>query len=244
MENDFKSLEKKRKGFEKFSDSNKKKKIFAIIPVYNEEKYLKEVIEKTKKYVDEIIVVDDASSDLSSKIAKENGARVIRHVVNLGLGASLKTGCDAALKLGADIIITLDGDGQHDPDEIPKLLKKFNEEKLDIVFGERCFDENMPFVKKTGNKFFDKFSKKLFNTKLKDTQTGFRVFSSETYKKIRWESSDYAVASEILINIERKKLNYGSEKIKTIYHDNHKGTTIIDGIKIANKMLNLKFNKK
>jgi len=220
-----------------------KEKIIAVIPAHNEEKYIKEVVEETKKYVDEVIVVDDASKDNTGSIARNAGAIVLRHEVNLGLGATLKTGCDAALILDTNLIITLDGDGQHDPKDIPNLLKRLKEEKADIVFGEREFNEDMPLVKKTGNKFFHEFSKDVFGIKIRDTQTGFRIFSSEAYKKIRWKSRDYAVASEILINAEERKLKYTSERIRTIYYENQKGTTIVDGIKIANKMLDLKFNK-
>ncbi len=233
----------KKESKEDIEKEKTKQKIIAVIPAHNEEKYIQKVVEETKKYADEVIVVDDASKDNTGNIARNAGAVVLRHEVNLGLGATLKTGCDAALILDADLIITLDGDGQHDPKDIPDLLKKLKETNSDIIFGEREFNENMPVVKKTGNKFFHEFSKDIFGIKIRDTQTGFRIFSSDAYKKIRWKSSDYAVASEILINTEENKLKYTSEKIKTIYYENQKGTTIIDGIKIANKMLDLKFNK-
>lgn len=220
----------------------REEKIIAVIPAFNEEKTIREVVRETKKHVDEVIVVDDASSDNTGKEAEKEGARVLRHVVNLGLGGTLKTGCEAALLLNANIIITLDADGQHDPSEIPKLVNKLTNTNLDIVFGERAFSKKMPFMKKLGNKFFNKFSKRLFNIRIKDTQTGFRAFTSEAYKKIKWSSRDYGVASEILINAEKYKINYAGKKVKTIYNDNYKGTTPIDGLKIANKMINLKIN--
>jgi glycosyltransferase involved in cell wall biosynthesis len=218
------------------------KKVIAVIPARNEEKYISEVIKETKKYVNHVIVVNDASTDKTAKIAKEAGAIVLSHVFNLGLGGSLKTGCDAAIKLRADIIITLDGDGQHDPSEIPKLLKKQEDTGADAIFGERPFNKKMPFTKKLGNKFFQVFSKKIFGIKVRDTQTGFRLFTNKAYKLIRWKSSDYAVASEMLINAEKHKLKYFPQEIKTIYHENEKGTTVLDGINIANKMLKLKFD--
>ena len=216
--------------------------VIAVIPACNEEKYIENVVNETKKYVSQVIVVDDGSSDSTGDIAKEKGAIVLRHVINLGLGAALKTGCDAAAKLGAKIIVTLDGDGQHDPCEIPKLINALERNNTGIVFGERRFDSSMPFVKKVGNNFFRILSNYFFKIKLKDTQTGYRVFTAETYDKILWNSSDYAVASEILMNAEKNNVSYAGEKIRTIYHENKKGTTIFDGIKITNKMLNLKFN--
>ena len=215
--------------------------LFAVIPAHNEEKHIEKVVKETKKYVEKVIVVNDASKDNTVNIAKKAGATVLTHIVNLGLGGSLKTGCDAAILLGAKKIVTLDGDGQHDPSEISKLIKKMESSKADAVFGERPFDKNMPLTKKIGNYFFHFYSKYLFGIKVRDTQTGFRLFTSDAYKKIRWVSRDYAVASEMLINAERSHLRYVSEEIKTIYHDDNKGTTVLDGIKIANKMMRLKF---
>ncbi len=219
------------------------KTIIAVIPAHNESKYISKVVEDTKKYVDKVIVVDDASTDNTQELARKAGAIALRHEINLGLGGTLKTGCDAGLILGADILITLDGDGQHDPHEIPKLINALIKNKCDAVFGERPFNKTMPFVKKMGNKFFNVFSKYIFGIKVRDTQTGYRLFTADAYRKIRWKSRDYAVASEMLINAETHKIRYVPQEVRTIYFENQKGTTIIDGIKIANKMLNLKFNK-
>lgn len=219
-----------------------KQKVIAVIPAYNEEKHIYSVVREARKHVSQVIVVDDASSDNTFSLAKKAGALVLKHPINLGLGGSLKTGCDAALLHNAEIIITLDGDGQHNPKEIPKLFKFLTTNRLDAVFGERPFSKNMPFVKKIGNKLFHRFSKHIFGIKVKDTQTGFRAFTTEAYKKIRWKSSDYAVASEMLINAEKNNLKYAPFKIETIYHDDYKGTTILDGLKIAGKMINLKIN--
>ena len=214
-----------------------------IIPAYNEEKYIKSVIRKTQRYISRIIIVDDASTDNTNYIAKSTGAMVLRHPINLGLGGALKTGCDAAFFLGADYIITLDGDGQHDPAEIYKLLKKLIVTNSEIVFGEREFNKDMPFTKRVFNKAGNTLTKKIHNVKIKDTQTGFRIFTRNAYRKIRWKSRDYAVASEIIINAQRNNLKYCSERIKTIYHENYKGTSIMDGIKIINKMAVLRLNK-
>ena len=105
-------------------------KLFAVIPAHNESAHIKNVVMGTKKYVSKVIVVDDASKDDTFEIASKAGATVLRHIVNLGLGGTLKTGCDAAILLGADAIVTLDGDGQHDPSEIPKLLDAMKRNKI------------------------------------------------------------------------------------------------------------------
>ena len=131
-----------------------KKKIFAIIPAYNEEKRISKVNKETKKYVDNVVVVDDGSKDRTKEAAKKAKAIVLRHLVNLGKGAALKTGCDYAVKNKADIMIVIDADAQHDPNEIPKFLK--NIKRYDIVLTYRKLNENMPFVLKFGNWIINK----------------------------------------------------------------------------------------
>ena len=212
-------------------------KIIAVVPAYNEEATVGKVVKKIDKYVDRVIVVDDCSKDNTFKEAKEAGATVLRHIVNLGLGSTLKTGCEAAIGLKGDIIITIDGDGQHSPAEIPKLIEMLQSEKLDIVFGRRPYDRNMPLVKKLGNLTLDSISRILFGVDVKDTQTGYRVFTKEAYRKIKWDSPRYAVASEIVMNVGRNKLRYNQIPIKTIYLDEFKGTTLLTGIKILIQML-------
>ena len=219
------------------------RKIIAVIPAYNEESHIASVVSQAKKHVSRVIVVNDCSSDKTAEKAKGAGAIVLTHPINLGLGGTLKTGCDAVLLMDADLIVTLDGDGQHDPSEIPDLINTLTNNKLDAVFGERPFNKYMPLTKRLGNRFFHIFSKHIFGIKVKDTQTGFRAFTSSAYKKMRWSSSDYAVASEMLINAEKNHLNYTSKEVKTIYNDNYKGTSVFDGVKIANKMLMIKFNR-
>jgi glycosyltransferase involved in cell wall biosynthesis len=219
------------------SDFMQKKKIIAVIPAYNEENYIREVVKKTSSYVDSVIVVDDGSVDRTSVIAEGAGAVVLRHPVNLGLGSSLKTGCEGAMLLDADIIVSLDGDGQHDADEIPLLLSELNKNENEIVFGERNFNNRMPLIKRFGNLFFSNLFRIFYKTDIKDTQTGFRAFTQDAYKKIYWNSMDYFVASEIIVNSVKKNIRHSKINARTIYHDNFKGTSFIDGIKILNKFI-------
>lgn len=212
-------------------------KIVAVVPAYNEEQNIKRVVCETKKYVDEVIVVNDGSVDKTAEIAKENGATVVNHIVNMGLGFALMTGNEAAIRRDADIIVTIDGDAQHDPREIKKLVKTLIEDNLDIVIASRPHDKNMPLIKKIGNSLLYLASRTLFNVDIKDTQSGFRAYTVETYKRIKWKSSGYSVASEIVKNIGMKKLKYKEVKVKTVYHNKYKGTTVLDGIKIFLNML-------
>ncbi len=211
--------------------NNKLSEVYVIIPAMNEEKHVGKVITGVKKYCDNIVLVDDGSKDKTGNCGRKEGIIVIRHITNLGKGAALKTGCDYAVMHGAKIIIVIDADGQHDPNDIPRFLKELK--NADIVFGERKFNNKMPFVLKFGNLFINKITKFLYGVNLKDTQCGYRAFTVETYLKIRWEASDYSMESESVANTGRHKLKYKEVTIDTVYSDKYKGTTIFDGIKIV-----------
>ncbi|MEE9525443.1 MAG: glycosyltransferase family 2 protein [Candidatus Woesearchaeota archaeon] len=208
---------------------------WVIIPAHNEENRISSVIDRVRKHVGNIVVVDDGSTDNTGKVVNKVKALVLVHILNLGKGAAVKTGCDFALKKGAEKIILIDADGQHDPDEIPRFLKAL--EKVDIVFGYRKFTKTMPVIFRFGNKFIDSITRFLYGIKLRDTQCGYRAFTSRAYRKIRWKSSDYAMESEMIANVGKYRLSYAQLKIDTLYPERYKGTTILDGIKIVISMI-------
>ena len=208
--------------------------VWAVIPAYNEEKNIAKIIKKAKKYVDGIIVVDDGSKDKTKEAAEKANAVVLKHIVNLGKGAALKTGCDYAVKNGAELIVALDADAQHNPDYIPRFIEKLK--KYDIVFSYRKASKKMPFVLRFGNWFISRVARFLYGISLNDTQCGFRAFSKEAYKKVRWSVSDYSMESEMISKAGKQRLKYVQIPIQTIYSDKYKGTTIIDGIKIVLSM--------
>src|SRR3989344_5332933 len=211
-----------------------KEKTFAVIPGYNEEKSIGKVVKETKKYISDVVVVDDGSRDSTSLQAEKQGAIVLKHVINIGKGAALKTGCDYAIKNGAAKIVVLDADTQHEPSSIPLFLNAL--EEADVALGRRGLNKNMPFVFRFGNWFINKTTKLLYGLSLHDTQCGYRAFTAEAYKKIKWKSSSYSMESEMIANIGKRKLKYKEIPIKTIYADKYKGTTVIDGIKIILNM--------
>ncbi|MBI1968858.1 glycosyltransferase family 2 protein [Candidatus Woesearchaeota archaeon] len=206
-----------------------------IIPACNEEKTIAEVIAKTKNYCQNIIVVDDGSTDATSPIAKRTGVAVLRHKVNLGKGAALKTGCEYALQQGAEGMVVLDADGQHDPAEIPKFLEALKEN--DIVFGYRQVPETMPLVLRFGNAVINRSLRLFYNVHVCDSQCGYRAFTAAAYRQLQWEARDYYVETEMILNAGRKKLKHASIPIQTIYADKYKGTTVLDGIGIVAKIL-------
>lgn len=206
-----------------------------VIPIYNEQNSIKNIIAQAKMHVEKVIVVNDGSSDQTSQVLSQTDAICLTHKVNLGKGAALKTGCDYAVIHGAERIVVLDGDGQHNPDRIPDFLDSLSEN--DVVFGYRQTPESMPSVLKFGNWFINSSIKYLFNIKVKDSQSGYRAFTSDAYKKIRWSAHDYYMETEMITNAAGFKLKYGEIPIETIYADRYKGTTVLDGVKIVVKLL-------
>ncbi len=211
------------------------KDVWVIIPAYNEEKRVGKVIDEVKRFSRNVVLVDDGSKDDTYDVGLQKKIKVLRHVVNLGKGAGLKTGCDYALLNGAKTIIVIDADGQHEPKEIPNFIESL--EGVDIVFGYRRFTGHMPFVLKFGNNFINFVTKILYGVDLKDTQSGYRAFTSKAYRRIRWNANDYSMESEMIANVGKNNLKYREIPIQTIYSDRYKGTTVLDGVKIVFNMV-------
>ena len=182
-------------------------KIVAIIPAYNEEEELANVIAKTFKYVDKVIVVDDGSADKTAEVAIEAGAEVISHSTNLGKGEALKSGFKAVDD--DSIIITIDGDGQHNPDEIPILIKPIIEDGADLVNGSRYIngpEENTPAYRRVGQKVLDIATNISAGISITDSQSGFRAFSSKSRNVFRFKDTGFGIESEMLVDAAEAEL--------------------------------------
>mgnify|MGYP002813290882 CR=1 FL=1 len=192
--------------------------IVACIPAYNEERIIADIVQRTKKFVDKVIICDDGSSDKTAKNAKEAGADVISHSQNKGKGGAMKSLFEYAKQIDADVVITMDGDGQFLPEEIPKLLDSLLENKSDIVIGYR-FDDNtqMPMYRKVGNKLLDKATNMASNLPFRDTQSGFRAYSKKAISLINFSSDGFSADSEILINAAKNNLKISEEKVTVLY---------------------------
>ncbi len=154
-------------------------KVVVTIPAYNEEETIADVIEGCKKYANEILVIDDGSTDRTREIAQSAGVKVIVHKTNRGLSETIQDGFRAALNIGADIIVNIDADGQYLPEEIPKLIDPIVRDEADFVLGSRFAGhiEEMSWIKKFGNRLFTRVVRALTNTEISDGQTGFRSFN-------------------------------------------------------------------
>ncbi|MFH1822852.1 MAG: glycosyltransferase family 2 protein [Patescibacteria group bacterium] len=131
----------------------------------------------------------------------------------------------------------MDSDGQHKPEDISRFIEKLEKDNLDIVFGSRRIGKDMPLVMMLGNKFLSLSLSLLFKIYISDTQSGFRAIRSSVYPKIKWNSTRYAVETEMIVNASKNKLKFGEIEIQTIYRDNYKGTTIFDGLRIFYNIL-------
>ncbi len=195
--------------------------IVACIPAYNEEKYIAKVIVEAKKYVDKIIVCDDGSTDLTSDIARELGAIVVRHEKNMGYGAALRTLFKKALELNPEIIVTLDADGQHDPREIPRLVEPIIRGEADIVIGSRFLGKtNQPKWRILGVKTITGTAKTALSIpNITDAQSGFRAYRATIVKYIIPEDNTMAASIEILAKARARNLRVKEVPVTITSHE-------------------------
>lgn len=213
-----------------------KDNVWIIVPGLNEEKYISTVLKKVLKQSKNIIVVDDGSQDKMAIIAQKLTPHVLCHSINLGKGAALKTGCEYAFKtLKADAVIFMDSDDQHDPEELSLFYKAL--ESSDVVFGVRAFDDKMPLVRIMMNRLASAVIYFLFGEYIPDIPSGYKAISKHAYKKLAWNSQDYAVEMEIAARTAKYKMPFSTIPIKTIYHDLERGMTILDTVRMITKIL-------
>ena len=184
-------------------------RILVCIPALNEAKTIAEIIDRSKKYDDEVIVYDDGSTDDTNQAALSAGATVIRNPENKGYGVAIRSLFQAAKEKGADIMITLDSDGQHDPRQIPDLLKPLSQ-GFDIVIGSRFLrkddQEKVPRYRSFGIKTITKLTQVASYGKITDSQSGFRAYNKNALSNINLFEDGMAVSTEILVRASEKKL--------------------------------------
>jgi glycosyltransferase involved in cell wall biosynthesis len=176
-------------------------KITVILPAYNEEVSIGSIVLLTRFYADNVIVVDDGSSDRTAEVARKAGAEVIIHETNAGKGGALKTGFTAAVDLGADIIVTMDSDGQHNPADIPRLVDPILKGEAEMVNGSRYLnglDRNTPIYRRVGQRVLDRFTNLNSGLRITDSQSGFRAFAASTKDIFRFNAQGMAIESEML----------------------------------------------
>ncbi len=195
-----------------------KEKYYIVVPVYNEERIITAVIKEIKKAgYKNIIAVDDGSTDNTFKELKKNKLIALKHIINRGKGAAAKTGFEAAKILNATVVITMDGDGQHNPKNIDTMLKSLRK-GYDVVLGSRFIKHNnVPLLKRLANQCGNLFTWIAYGLWVNDSQSGFRAYNSIALKKITTKHDKYEFDSEIIREIARNKLKFVEIPIEVRY---------------------------
>lgn len=198
-----------------------KKYICAIIPAFNVQNTIAEVICRTNQVIPlhHIIVIDDGSNDQTGTIARQAGCIVLRNDFNCGKGFSLKKGFAFAIQNSFQALITLDGDLQHDPQEIPDFITAFEATQADLILGDRSHDfSTMPFDRQLSNKITSLIISIFTGQRVRDSQTGYRLIRAEILKHISLISNRYETESELLIKALLRGYRIAHVPIKTIYN--------------------------
>lgn len=217
--------------------------IVAVIPAYNEERFIASVVLQAKRYATHVIVVDDGSTDQTADLATQVGATVIRQTPNQGKAAALNVGFEWSLNFEppADVIVCLDGDAQHDASEIPLVSQPIVNKEADIVIGSRFLTtkSKIPLWRQFGQHSLNSVTNILSGVKISDTQSGFRAFSPEVAKTLNFSSQGLSVESEMQFLFKSSGYNIKEIPISVRYMDGNKRNPIVHGMRVLDAMLSL-----
>lgn len=211
----------------------------AIIPAFNEASRIGTVVRGARQYVDDIIVVDDGSTDGTADVARSVGARIIRHAENCGAGAATMTGLDAARRLGFDVAVTVDADGQHATADIPRLLASV-QEGADLVIGNRFGRRNsIPVIRRFFNWVGNLVTLAVTGIYLPDSQCGFKAFGPVALREVHLRMSGFEFCTEVVSEAARHRWKIVSLPSKVVYSEYTlaKGQSFASGLKTAVKIL-------
>lgn len=198
-----------------------KAKIAAVIPAYNEEKHIGDVVRRTRQQLDDVLVVDDGSEDKTADNARAAGGEVIVHAINRGKGETIKTGLRHFLERQFDFVIILDADGQHPPEEIDRFVTAaLSADEPKLIVGTRMNDlSSMPFVRRVVNRWMSQRISALCGQEIPDTQCGFRMLHRQLIPELLGGAARFDYETEMLIIASRKGFKIASVPISTVYSD-------------------------
>lgn len=199
-------------------------RVCLVIPAYNEARVIKKVVEGASRtfrksdYDFEIVVIDDKSTDTTVLVSQRAGVTVISHILNQGAGGATSTGLRYAEKNNFDYAITMDGDGQHDPQDALNCVNQAIATQSDLLIGSRLINtQGMSRVKILGNRGLTLITWVLFGVNVTDSQSGMRVFSKNALDLLEWKSTGYEFCSEMIWRAKQAKLNISEHPIRAIY---------------------------
>lgn len=195
-------------------------KICIIVPAYQEAKRIGEVVRAIRRHVSWVLVVDDGSSDETARMAEEAGAVVMRHEQNRGKGEALKTGFEYAQKTDCDLVVTMDADGQHDPDDPPRFIDAYRRTGIPVLLGNRMGARSqMPLIRRLTNRIMSWMISRTMRQYIPDTQCGYRLFRRDVLPFLAAESPRFAAESEMLLHLAERHFRIDNVRVKTIYRD-------------------------
>lgn len=222
-------------------------KTIIILPAYNESKVIGEVIDSVKKFYKKIVVVDDGSCDNTGQIASKKGAKVLRHRLNLGVGAAINTGIRYSILNDFDIIGIMDSDGQHFAEDLNRVVNEVSSGHVELCIGSRFMgNSNMPKIKILGNKILTLVTNFMSGGEITDSQSGMRAFKKDIFQKLNSDADFYTICSEMIINAEKQGLKVKEIPIRVRYteHSTSKGTGVLTGVKILKDLIFRNFLEK
>jgi glycosyltransferase involved in cell wall biosynthesis len=192
----------------------------ALIPAFNEASYIASVVKGTQPHVEQVVVIDDGSSDETAEVARAAGATCLRSKTNCGKASALRTGIAFARAQNFTHAITLDGDGQHLPEDVPVMLRVAEQTGADLVIGARPFDRaRMPRARYYSNTIGSRLASALVGCEIRDSQSGFRLFRLDKLRETKLRSRSYELEMEILIKMARSGCTIAHAPVHMVYDD-------------------------
>jgi glycosyltransferase involved in cell wall biosynthesis len=215
--------------------------VVAVVPAFNEERFIASVVLKTRDYANQVIVVDDGSSDRTAELARQAGAYVVQLGQNQGKAGALNAGFNVALRFKPTVIVCLDADAQHDPSEIPQVIQPVVSDEADVVIGSRFLEKKsaIPGWRKVGQHTLTAVTNLTSGLKISDSQSGYRAFSPGAVAILKFRTGGLSVESEMQFLLEDAGLRVTEVPISVMYQDGNKRNPIVHGLHVLDAILSL-----